>query len=158
MTYVAVCGASVASEEEIAWAEEIGRLLARAGCIVVCGGLTGVMEAVSRGAASEGGTSIGILPGLDRDEQAPDVTYSIPTGMGEARNALIVRAADALIAVGGEYGTLSEIAMALRTGVPVVGLRTWELARQGAPVHAFRTAETPQGAVELALDLASGAR
>jgi uncharacterized protein (TIGR00725 family) len=152
--YVAVCGASRASEEELSWAEEVGRLLAREGAVVVCGGLGGVMEAAARGAAAEGGSSIGILPGPDRTGQAPDLTVSIPTGMGEARNAIVVRAADALIAVAGEFGTLSEIALAVKTGVPVVGLSTWELARGGVPVEAFRTAATPKDAVAIALESA----
>ena len=117
----------------------------------MCGGLGGVMEAAARGAAEAGGTSIGILPGPDRSGQARDLTWSIPTGMGEARNALVVRASDALIAVGGEFGTLSEIALAVKLGVPVVGLRTWELAKAGAPVEAFEAAEDPAEAVHLAL-------
>ena len=105
--YIAVIGPGVATTEEEALAAEVGELLARSGAIVVCGGSTGVMEGASRGAAGEGGTVVGILPGLDRAEANPSVTVAIPTGMGEMRNALIARAADALIAVGGEFGTLS---------------------------------------------------
>ena len=100
------------------------------------------------------GVSIGILPGGDRDGQSAHLTYSIPTGMGEARNVLIASAADALIAIGGEFGTLSEIAFALRVGVSVVGLRTWELGKHGAPVDAFAVAEEPEDAVRRALDAA----
>lgn len=92
------------------------------------GGLTGVMEAASQGAREAGGVTIGILPGTDRREANEYVTVAIPTGMGEARNALVVRAADAVIAIGGEWGTLSEIALARKTGKPVVGLGSWELA------------------------------
>jgi len=157
-TYVAVCGAGVAGERDVAWAEEVGRLLAREGAVVVCGGLGGVMEAVARGASAEGGTSIGILPGSDRTGQASGLSYSIPTGMGEARNALVVRTADAVIAIGGEFGTLSEIALALKIGVPVIGLGTWELAKTGRPVLAFPAAEDPAEAVRLALAAASGGR
>ena len=149
--YVAVVGPGVASDEESAGAEEVGRLLARAGAVVVCGGSTGVMEAASRGAAGAHGTVVGILPGFDRAEANPFVTVAIPTGMGEMRNALIARAADAMIAVGGEFGTLSEIAFALKIGTPVVGLRSWDLVRRGRPVHGIEVADTPTGAVELAL-------
>jgi uncharacterized protein (TIGR00725 family) len=137
-------------------AEQIGRLLARAGAIVVCGGHGGVMEAVARGASDEGGTVVGLLPGSDRREGNPYLTIAIPTGLGELRNGLIVRAADALIAVGGAFGTLSEIALALKTGVPVVGLGTWELARGGAALapDPIERAQTPEEAVQAALRLA----
>jgi uncharacterized protein (TIGR00725 family) len=152
--YVAVCGPDPAPPEVAALAEEVGRLLARAGAVLVCGGLGGAMEAASRGAASEGGTVVGILPGSSRAAANPHVTVAIPTGMGEMRNALVVRAADAVVAVAGEYGTLSEIALALKAGVPVVGIATWELAKGGTPVEAFPRAETPEQAVDLALELA----
>jgi uncharacterized protein (TIGR00725 family) len=108
-------------------AEEVGRLLAERGAMVVCGGLGGVMEAACRGARAGGGTTIGILPGLSRSDANPFVDVVIPTGLGEARNALVVRAADAVIALGGGYGTLSEIALALKAGKRVVGLGTWEI-------------------------------
>jgi uncharacterized protein (TIGR00725 family) len=155
-TYVALCGPDPASPEVAAQAEEIGRLLARAGAVLVCGGLGGVMESAAKGVAAEGGTSIGLLPGSGRAAANPHLSLSIPTGMGEMRNALIVRAADALIAVAGEFGTLSEIAFALKTGVPVVGLGTWELAKTGRPVDTFVRALTPEEAVEKALGLAAG--
>ncbi len=151
--YVAVCGAGVASEREAAWAEEIGRLLAEAGAVLVCGGLGGVMDAAARGCASAGGTSIGILPGESRSAASPHLSVAIPTGLGEARNALVVRAADVVIAVGGEFGTLSEIALALKTGRPVVGLGTWELARDGQAVEAIERASNPAEAVRRALVL-----
>jgi uncharacterized protein (TIGR00725 family) len=154
MIYVAVCGPGIASAEEESLAEEVGRLLARAGAVVVCGGMTGVMDAAARGAEAEGGVSIGILPGTDRSGASPHLTYALPTGMSEGRNVLVARAADALIAVAGEFGTLSEIAFALKIGVPVVGLRTWELHRGGATVEAFTTADTPENAVARALELA----
>src|SRR3954452_2780537 len=108
--YVAVVGPGEAAPEEIATAEEVGRLLAERGALVVCGGLGGVMEAACRGAKEGGGATLGILPGLDRSHANPYVDVAVPTGLGEARNAFVVRAADALVAVGGEYGTLSEIA------------------------------------------------
>src|SRR6184192_2483659 len=134
--YVAVCGPDPCSDEVGAQAEAVGRLLAGAGVVLVCGGLGGAMEAASRGASEAGGTVLGILPGTGRSGANPYLTLSIPTGMGEMRNALIVRSADAVIAVAGEFGTLSEIAFALKTGVPVVGLGTWELAQQGQTVQA----------------------
>jgi len=152
--YVAVVGPGVATTEEEAIAEEVGELLARAGAVVICGGSTGVMQGASRGAAGEGGTVVGILPGFDRSEANPYVTIAIPTGMGEMRNALIARAVDVLIAVGGEFGTLSEIAFALKIGKPVVGLRSWDLVRRGDPVDGITPAQSPAQAVELAFDLA----
>jgi uncharacterized protein (TIGR00725 family) len=146
--YVAVVGPSEATAEEMEQAEAVGRLLAESGAVVVCGGLGGVMEAAARGAATAGGAVVGLLPGLDRAEANPHVTVAITTGMGEMRNALVVRAADAVIAVGGAYGTLSEIAFALRTGVPVVGLATWAL-------DDVVDASDPAAAVALALTVAS---
>lgn len=152
--YVAVCGPDPAPPEVAALAEEVGRLLARAGAVLVCGGLGGAMEAASRGAASEGGVVVGILPGPSREGANPYLTVAIPTGMGEMRNALLVRSADAVVAVAGEFGTLSEIALALKTGVPVVGIATWELAKGGVAVEAFPRATTAEEAVDLALRLA----
>ena len=120
-------GPGEAGARELELAAEVGAELARKGAVIVCGGLGGVMEAACRGARAEGGTTIGILPGLDRSAANPHVEVAIPTGLGEARNALVVRAADVLIAVGGAYGTLSEIALALKAGKRVVGLKTWEI-------------------------------
>ena len=132
--YVAVVGPGEATAEEIAVAEEVGRGLAAAGAVLVCGGLTGVMEGACRGAKESGGTTVGILPGSDRATANEFVDVAIATGLGEARNALVVRAADVLIAVGGSWGTLSEIALALRTGKRVIGISTWELPEQGIEV------------------------
>ncbi len=128
-------------------AEETGRLIAQSGWVLVCGGLTGVMEAACRGARTVGGLTVGILPGDDRDEANPYVTVAVPTGMGQARNVVIALMADALIAVGGGFGTLSEIGHALRAGKPVIGLRTWESTRSGqrAPVTSVHT---PQEAID----------
>jgi uncharacterized protein (TIGR00725 family) len=105
----------------------VGRELAARGAVVVCGGLGGVMEAACRGAKEGGGVTVGILPGTDRAAANSFVDVAIPSGLGEARNALVVRAADALVAVGGGYGTLSEIALALKAGKQVVGLDTWDI-------------------------------
>jgi uncharacterized protein (TIGR00725 family) len=135
-------------------AEEVGRAVAEAGAVLVCGGLGGVMEAACRGAHDGGGLTVGILPGLERAGANEYVDVAIPTGLGEARNALVVRAADAVVALAGEYGTLSEIALALQAGIPVVGLDTWELGRAGMPVEAVVRAHGAAQAVELALELA----
>jgi uncharacterized protein (TIGR00725 family) len=105
----------------------VGRTLAERGVVLVCGGLGGVMQAACRGAKEAGGTTVGILPGSDRDDANSFVDIAVPTGLGEGRNVLVVRAADALVAVGGGYGTLSEIALALRAGKRVVGIGTWEI-------------------------------
>lgn len=125
--YVAVVGPGDASREQIEAAEWIGRGLAQRSAVLVCGGLGGVMAAACRGAASAGGLTVGILPGLDRADANGWVRVAIATGLGELRNGLVVRAADVVIAIGGAYGTLSEVALALKSGVPVVGLDTWAI-------------------------------
>jgi uncharacterized protein (TIGR00725 family) len=154
--YVAVIGSASCSEEVAARAEAVGREIARRGAVLVCGGRGGVMEAACRGAKAEGGTTVGILPGVDRDEANRYVDVAIVTGLGEARNAIVVRTADAIVAVSGGYGTLSEIGLALKMGRPVVGLDTWELQQAGQPVDAVLRATTPAQAVERALALARG--
>jgi uncharacterized protein (TIGR00725 family) len=154
--YVAVCGPADATDEERSLAEEVGRRLAENGAVVVCGGLGGVMDAAARGARGAGGVAIGILPGESRAGSSPHLAAAIPTGMGEARNALIVRAADSVIAISGEFGTLSEIALALKMGKPVVGLETWELRKQDGPVDAIIRAKSAEEAVEMALEAAGG--
>jgi uncharacterized protein (TIGR00725 family) len=145
--YVAIVGASAASETEAATAQAVGRLLGRAGAVVVCGGTGGVMAAGCRGVAEAGGTAVGILPGLDRSAANEWVTVAIATGLGELRNGVIVRAADAVIAIGGAYGTLSEIALALQAAVPVLGLGTWE-------IDGVEQMSSPEDAVVRALELA----
>jgi uncharacterized protein (TIGR00725 family) len=154
--WVAVVGPGTASGEQAAAAEAVGAGLARAGAVVVCGGRGGAMEAACRGARDAGGTTVGLLAGVDRGEANPYVDVAIPTGLGELRNGLVVRAADAVIAVAGEYGTLSEIGFALKTGKPVVGLGTWELARGGERDSGIVVAADPAEAVERALALARG--
>ena len=126
-TYVAVVGPGEATAEQVAQARAVGAGLGNAGAVLITGGLGGVMAAACQGAAEAGGTTVGILPGADRAAANPWVGIAIATGLGELRNGLIVRAADSLIAIGGAFGTLSEVALALKTGVPVVGLGTWEL-------------------------------
>jgi hypothetical protein len=113
------------------------------------------MDAVARGAREGGGIAIGILPGEDRGGASRSLAAALPTGLGEARNAMVVRAADVVIAIGGEFGTLSEIALALKMGKPVVGLVTWELAKEGRPVDPITRADNPEEAVRLALQLAA---
>jgi uncharacterized protein (TIGR00725 family) len=125
--YIAVVGPGDAGEQELNDAESVGRELAQGGATVVTGGLGGVMAAACRGAAGAGGMTVGILPGQDRRAGNEWVAVAIPTGLGELRNGLVVRSADVVVAVGGAYGTLSEVALALKTGVPVVGLRTWAI-------------------------------
>jgi uncharacterized protein (TIGR00725 family) len=137
-------------------AEEVGAGIAAAGAVLVCGGRDGVMEAACRGAKAAGGLTVGILPGVDRAEANAFVDVAVPTGLGEARNALVVRAADAVIAVDGGYGTLSEIALALVAGTPVVGLGTWELRRAAGADTGIVPAQDAAGAVAVALALALG--
>jgi uncharacterized protein (TIGR00725 family) len=143
----------------VAVAEQIGRMLAERGAVLVCGGHGGVMEAAARGAASVGGIVVGILPGLDRSAGNEHLTIAIPTGLGELRNGLIVRAADAVIAVGGAFGTLSEIALALKTDVPVIGLATWELRPGGGSTgpDPVQRVDSAAAAVDAAI-LAASAR
>lgn len=155
-TYIAVVGPSAATPAEHALGEEVGRLIAEAGAVLVCGGLGGLMEAAASGCASAGGRSVGVLPTETRAGANPYLTTVVATGMGEARNAIVVRTADAVIAVAGEFGTLSEIALALKMGKPVVGLGTWELAKDGLPVEAITRASSPSDSVASALRLAVG--
>lgn len=152
--FVAVIGSASCSQAVAVQAEAVGREIARRGAVLVCGGRGGVMEAACRGAKAEGGTTVGILPGADRGEANRYVDIAIATGLGEARNAIVVRTADAVVAVSGGYGTLSEIGLALKMGRPVVGLDTWELGQAGRAVEAMVRATTPSQAVEQALALA----
>ena len=142
--YVAVVGPGEASAEQCAIAEQVGRQLAGRGAVLVSGGLGGAMEAACRGAREAGGTTVGILPGFDRAAANEFVDVALPTGLGEARNALVVRAADVLIAIGGGFGTLSEIALALKSGKRVIGVGTWE-------IDGIETTDSAERAVDLAL-------
>ena len=150
--YVGVVGAGLATEAELELAAGVGRLIAEAGAVLVCGGLGGVMDAAARACAEAGGISVGVLPGDERLTASRHLTVAVATGMGEARNAIVARTADVLVAVGGEYGTLSEIAFALKMGQPVVGLSTWDLAREELGDSIVR-ADTPVEAVTKALNL-----
>ena len=142
--YVAVVGSGEASGELYDKAREVGRLIANGGGTVVCGGRSGVMEAAARGATEAGGTAIGILPDEDRERANEYLSYSVATGIGHARNLAVVCSGDVVIAVGGEYGTLSEIGLALKVGRPVVALMSWDLGEHVA------AASSPREAVEAA--------
>ena len=145
--YVAVVGSGTATGELYERAREVGRLVAERGGIVVCGGLSGIMEAAARGAAEAGGTAIGILPDEDRRRANEYLTYSITTGTGHARNLAVVCSGDVVIALSGEYGTLSEIGLARKVGRPVVSLESWKL-----PGHVV-VASSPEEAVEAAVEI-----
>lgn len=158
---IAVCGPAEASDQEYEQAREVGRLLAQRGVVVICGGYGGVMAAAAAGARDAGGTSVGVLSRADREDANPDLTLAIVTGMGQARNAVIVNSADAVIAVGGSWGTLSEVALALRRGtVRVIWLSGWQVNRgngqpaPGGPVHVL----TPGEAVDAAMAGLGGRR
>jgi len=131
-------------DEQSVAAAEVGRLVAERGGVVVCGGRGGVMESACRGAKDAGGLTVGILPGDDRSQANPFVDVVLPTGLGESRNALVVAAADVVIAIGGGYGTLSEIALALKAGKRVIGLDTWD-------IEGIAPADGPEAAVGAAL-------
>jgi uncharacterized protein (TIGR00725 family) len=151
--FVAVIGGGECSPEEAEIAEEVGRELARQDAILVCGGLGGVMEAACRGATSGGGITIGILPGDNRQAANTYVQIPIITGIGYARNVIVVKSAQAVIAVGGSYGTLSEISYALQNGIPVIGLNTWSLSRDGQQDNSIILVKNPAEAVNKAIDL-----
>jgi uncharacterized protein (TIGR00725 family) len=153
--YIAVIGSGSASAKEARAAQVIGAEIAKAGAVLVCGGLGGVMEAACKGAKSEGGTTIGILPGLNRHDANPHVDFPVATGLGEARNAIVATCADAVIAIGGEFGTLSEIAFALRARKRVVAVDSWDLLRHGQPFQStdYIPTDDPSIAVAIALGL-----
>lgn len=157
-TCIGVIGAATVDESTHRLAREVGQGLGRAGAVLVCGGLGGVMQAASQGAREAGGVVMGILPGNDRRAGNEFLSLAVVTGMGEARNVLVVRSSQAVIAIGGAYGTLSEIAFCLKIGVPVIGLSTWRLEHDGGlpepdPIRRVATAEQ---AVQKALELAEG--
>lgn len=148
---IAVIGAGDASDETLALARAVGRGIAERGAVLICGGRTGVMEAAAAGAQSVGGHTIGILPNYDRSSANPHIEFVIATGMGQARNVIVVASASAVIALPGEAGTLSEIGLALKIGRPVVALGAWR------EIDGVRHAATPEAAVTLAFSLAQGA-
>jgi uncharacterized protein (TIGR00725 family) len=143
---IGVIGAGRADASLTRIAEEVGRLIALKGARLICGGLGGVMEAASRGAKAADGLTIGILPHDSTEEANPYIDVPVATGFGEGRNIVIIRTADLIIAIGGEYGTLSEIAFALKLRKPVIGINTWE-------IRGIIKADTPDAAVAKAFDL-----
>ena len=151
--FIAVIGGGDCSPQEAELAEEVGRELARHGAILVCGGLGGIMEAACKGANSQGGTTIGVLPGNNSEAANPYVQIPIVTGLGEARNVIVVKSAQAVITIGGGYGTLTEIGHALRNGIPVIGLNTWSLSRNGQVDNSIILAQNPAEAVSKAMNL-----
>ncbi len=153
-TQISVIGASEGDGEILHDAEAVGRGIAEAGAVLVCGGLTGVMEAASKGAAEAGGTVIGVLPTLSPADANPYVTHAVPTGTGHARNLAVVASGEAVIAVGGEWGTLSEIAYARKLGRPVVAMQSWTLRNRAGTDLGIAEATAPEEAVRLALEAA----
>jgi uncharacterized protein (TIGR00725 family) len=151
--FISVIGGSDCTPEEARLAEEVGREIARSGAVLVCGGLGGVMAAACKGASAEGGLTIGILPGGGRQTANPYVHIPIVTNLGEARNVIVVKSAGAVIAIGGGYGTLSEIGHALRNDIPVIGLNTWSLSRNAQPDNSIVPAQNPREAVKKALNM-----
>ena len=149
--YIAVIGGAECSEKVAEMAEEVGRELAKQGAVVICGGLGGVMEAVCRGASEEGGITVGVLPGDDRKNANSCVGIPIVTGIGYARNTIVVKSGQAVIAVNGSYGTLSEIAFAMQYGIPVIGLDTWNLSISGKADDSVIRAKNPKDAVKKAI-------
>jgi len=155
---IGIVGGSTCTQEEANLAYRVGYLLGRAGHVLVCGGRGGVMEAACRGAKDAGGVTVGILPSEDFSEANEFVDIKIPTGMGFSRNFLVVRAAEAIISIGGRYGTLSELCFAEIFGKPVVSLKSWYPEREGVKPENIYVAENPEEAVELAIRLAGGGR
>lgn len=148
---ISIVGEAGSTPEIAVLAEEVGAELGRRGITLVCGGGRGVMEAVCRGAKSEGGTTVGILPSSDHAAGNPWVDIRIPTGLGQGRNVIVARSGSAVIAIGGRYGTLTEIAHALKGGIPVIGLRTWTLSKSGAVDPSIIVATDARDAVEKAV-------
>jgi uncharacterized protein (TIGR00725 family) len=151
--FIGVIGGSEVSPEVARLAEEVGREIARRGAVLVCGGLGGVMEAACKGASEAGGLTIGILPGESRRAANPYVQIPIVTGTGHARNVAVVKSSQAVIAIDGSYGTLSEIGHALQSGVPVIGLGTWSIARDGKADDKIIIAKSPKDAVDKAMEM-----
>lgn len=152
--HIGVLGPHDTTHEQYELGKVVGREIANAGAVLFCGGLDGMMRAAAEGAKSAGGQTVGILPGTDKAEANEFIDIGIPTDLGAYRNALLVRSCDAVIAVHGAYGTLSEIAFALRLKVPVVGLNTWSVSRDGTPDPKINATNSAKEAVALAIKLA----
>ena len=150
MKRIGVIGDAICSEKIMSLAEEVGREIAKRKGVLICGGLTGVMEGAARGAKKEGGLTIGIIPSESADDANPFIDIPIVTGLQDARNVIVVRSSEAIIAIHGKYGTLSEIALALKFKIPVIGLNTWEVS------HDIVSASNAVDAVEKAFNLSQG--
>lgn len=146
-TVIGVIGPGDASKEECRLAEEVGKEIAKRGHTLLCGGMGGVMEAASRGAKSEGGLTVGIIPGESKHSGNQYIDVPVVTAMGHGRNIIVVRSSDSVIAIGGSYGTLSEIAFSLRLEIPIIGINTWDVSTE------INRAETPKEAVDMAIEL-----
>lgn len=146
-TVIGVIGAGDASEEECRAAWDVGSEIAKRNCVLVCGGMGGVMEAASKGAKSENGLTVGIIPGASKTDANRYIDIPVVTGMSHGRNIIVIRSCDAIIAIGGSYGTLSEIAFALRLEIPIIGIKTWDVSPE------IKKAGTPKEAVDMALRL-----
>jgi len=153
---IAVIGSGAATEEESRNALEVGREIARRGAVLVCGGLTGVMEAAAKGAKEMGGLTLGIIPGEDPSSANPYIDIVIPSGLGIARNVLVVSSGQAVIAVGGKLGTLSEIAIAFVTKRPVIGLGTWQIEKARSGGNEIIFAKDAKEAVKKAIEVIEG--
>ncbi len=152
-TNIGILGPHTTTKEQYQLGIEVGREIAKADAILFCGGLDGMMRAAAEGAKSAGGQTVGILPGTDKAAANEFIDLAIPTDLGAYRNALLVRSCDAVIAIHGAYGTLSEIAFALRLNIPVVGIDTWTVCRNGQPDPGIHIAHSAQEAVALAIQL-----
>jgi uncharacterized protein (TIGR00725 family) len=153
LVFIGVIGGSEVSPQVAQLAEAVGREIARRGAALVCGGLSGVMEAACKGASEEGGLTIGILPGDNRKNANPYVKIPIVTGIGYARNVAVVKTSQAIIAIDGSYGTLTEIGHALQSGIPVIGLGTWEITMDGKADKSIIIAKSPKEAVDKAMEI-----
>lgn len=150
---IGVIGDAFSSKEVDKIAENVGENIAKAGCYLISGGLSGVMEAACRGAKKFGGTTIGILPGFNKEDANPFIDIPVVTGLDQARNIIVVRSSDGIIAISGGYGTLSEISFALKLNIPLVGINTWEIKKEGEKNNSIIRANSGKEAVELILKM-----
>jgi uncharacterized protein (TIGR00725 family) len=151
--FIGVIGASQPPDELLPIAEKVGEEIAKRGGVLICGGMGGIMEYASKGAKMAGGTTIGILPTMTRDSANPYIDIPIVTGIGYARNIIVVLSSEAIIAIGGAYGTLTELAYALHFNIPVVGIRTWRLESEFTDVKGIIYADKPEEAVRIAMEV-----
>jgi uncharacterized protein (TIGR00725 family) len=151
--FIGVIGASQPPEELLPIAEKVGEEIGKRGGVLICGGMGGIMESACKGAKSEGGITVGILPTMTRDSANPYIDIPIVTGMGYARNIIVVLSSEAIIAIGGAYGTLTELAFALHFNIPVVGIRTWRAESEYTEVKGIIYVDEPEEAVRMAMEM-----